>query len=245
MKMRHSAIGALAVAAAAACVQADTVDLQFVGTGAYRTVKATIGANSFNVKAGQLRHSFSNGTGVAASLSGILTTFCTDLTESVTSSGATYTVAPIANLPQTSGWPAMGATRAQGVYNLYAAASGAQYAANNDYAAAFQIALWEVVYDYNGSLASLSLTGGNFKAKDTDGSALTSAIATNVSALFSAMVGSPVSQTGLMGLTSDGAQDQIVQVTVVPLPQTACLGLLGLGAAVYGRRNLRGSRFRR
>lgn len=239
-QVKIHAISAVVVAVAAAAVQADTVNLQFVGVGASRSIKAYIGASTFNVSAGQLRHTFSGGTGVAAGLTGTKTTFCTDLTEYVTGSGATYTVAPIANLPQTSGWPAMGAARAQAVYNLYAAAGGAQYGVSNDYAAAFQIALWEVVYDFSGTLASLNLTSGNFRAGDTDGSSLSAAIAAQVTTLFNAIVGPNASQTGLMGLTRAGAQDQIVQTDVVPIPAGAFIGMAGLGLAAFVRSRGRG-----
>src|SRR5205085_1292098 len=136
----------------------------FEGMGASKGVRVTIGSSTFNTSAGQMMHTFSNGNGVTTPLNGqTRATFCTDLTESASSAGSTYTVTSIANLPQTAGWPAMGATRAQGVYNLFAAASGNQFlgSATDTYAAAFQIALWEVVYDYSGSAGSLSLTGGN------------------------------------------------------------------------------------
>jgi len=228
---------ALAVAAAASFAQADTVNLQFTGTGSGRTIKATLGTSTFNCFAGQLKHTFSSGTGVAAGLTGSKVTFCSDLSEYVSSSGSTYTVTPIANLPVSSGWPAMGAVRAQAVYDLYAAANAQQTAtgANSDYAAAFQIALWEVVYDYTGSAGSLNLGSGNLKIKDSDGSTLTSAIANHVTQLFS-MLGANTVQDGLMGLAKDGKQDQIYQFQVVPLPAALPLGLAGLGLVAWNRR---------
>jgi hypothetical protein len=226
------------VVSMAGVASADTVKLQYEGMGYARSVRVTIGSSTFNTSAGQMMHKFTNGNGVATQLNGqTKVTFCTDLTEGATSNGAIYTVAPIANLPQTSGWPAMGSTRAQGVYNLYATAAGLQNGTSNDWAAAFQIALWEVVYDYSGTSASLSLTAGNFKAKDTDGTSLTSSIATKVATLFAGVVGSSVTQTGLMGLTNNGCQDQIVQVdTIVPLPGAASMGLAALGAGFMVRR---------
>lgn len=225
------------VAGMAGVASADTVRLEYEGMGYSRSVKVTIGSSTFNTSAGQMMHKFTNGNGVAAALNGqTKITFCTDLTEGATSSGSIYTVAPIANLPQTSGWPAMGSTRAQAVYNLYATAAGQQNGTSSDWAAAFQIALWEVIYDYSGTSASLTLTGGNFKAKDTDGTSLTSSIATKVSTLFAGITGSSAVQTGLMGLTNSGCQDQIVQVDVVPLPGAAAMGLAALGAGFVIRR---------
>jgi hypothetical protein len=235
--MQSKAIAALAALAVAAAANADTVKLKYVGSGEGRSVRTVIGGNGMNVFAGQLNHQFSQGTGVAAGLTGTLITFCTDLTEYVSSGGSTYTVAPISSLPQTNGWPAMGAVRAQGVYNIYAAAAGQQYGSSDDFAAAFQVALWELVYDFDGTAGSLNLAAGNLKVTKTDGSNLSSGVMTNVNALFAAAFGAPVVQAGLMGLTNDGCQDQIVQV--VPLPAAAWIGLAGLAVAFRaGRRRL-------
>lgn len=235
-------LSALVLAAVSSGAHADTVTLKYINAGAGRNIKATLGASTFNCFAGQLNHAFSNGTGVAAGLTGTKVTFCSDLSEYATTAGATYQVTPIPNLPVSGGWPAMGAVRSQAVYDLYAAAAGQQTVsgADNNFAAAFQIALWEIIYDYDGSSSSLTLTGGNLKIKDTDGTSLTSSIATHVTQLFS-MLGSNVTQVGLMGLTNDGKQDQILQFQVIPLPAALPMGLAGLGLAAWVR-NRRKSR---
>lgn len=213
--------------------------MKFIGTDEGRSVKVTIGSDTFNCFAGQLLHAFSLGNGVAAQLNGqTRVTYCTDLTQTVTSAGDVYTVAPIASLPSTTGWPAMGSAKAQVVYNLYAAAAGQQntLTANDDFAAAFQIALWEIIYDYNpANVGVYSLTGGNFKVKNADGTALSSAVATKVGQLFG-MLGSNAPQAGLLGLTNDCSQDQIIDVNVVPLPSAALAGLLGLGLVRVARK---------
>jgi len=232
-------LAAVAVAVAGSVAQADTVVMKFVGTDEGRTVKVTIGSDTFNCFAGQLLHQFSMGNGVATQLNGqTRVTYCTDLTQFVTSAGDVYTVAPIASLPATTGWPAMGAAKAQAVYNLYAAAGGQQnmLTANDDYAAAFQIALWEIIYDYNpANVGVYSLTGGNFKVKNSDGTSLSSAVATKVGQLFG-MLGTNVPQVGLLGLTNDCSQDQIIDVNVIPLPPAALAGLLGLGMVRLARK---------
>src|SRR4051794_29013697 len=94
---------AIAIAAAATATNADTVRLQFTGTGSGQSVRPSLNGNAFNCFAGQLNHTFSLGTGVAAGLTGSKVTFCTDLTQNVSSGGSIYTVAPISTLPQSAG----------------------------------------------------------------------------------------------------------------------------------------------
>src|SRR5258708_7164714 len=114
------------LAGAATTAAADTVQLRFDGVGAGRNVPVSIGSSSFNCFAGQLVHNFSGGTGAAAGLTGNITTFCSDLTQEVTSTGATYTLTGIQNLPQTVGFAAMGNSKKQAIYDMYAAAGGQQ-----------------------------------------------------------------------------------------------------------------------
>ena len=139
-------IAAIAVAAAGGTVYADTVDVQFLRTGAGRTIKFDLNGSRHNVFAGQLEHRFSNGTGIGADLNGDHLTYCTDLLEYVSGSTSTFDIVDPQNAPATP----MGPTRADALRDLYAHASGSQLArgADRDYAAAFQLAVWEVVYDF-------------------------------------------------------------------------------------------------
>jgi hypothetical protein len=234
---RRSVLAALAAVAGGTAAHADTVKLTYQDNGAGRNVRVTLNSDTFNCFSGQLIHQFSNGTGVAAGLTGNKVTFCTDLNQSVTSSGATYNVVPISTMPEPGS--GMGNTRAQAVYNLYAGAAGSQSdgGASNTLASAFQIALWEIVYDYNGTAGSLNLTSGNVKFKETDGSALLASTVTQVNALLSA-ISTNVPQTGLLGLANDFKQDQILPITVIPIPAALPLGLAGLGLAAAVRRRM-------
>ncbi len=230
--MMCSVIGAvLAVAGAASVANADTIDLKFVAAGYGKNVKVDIGSQSFNCFAGGLIHRGSNGTGALTGLDGNYTTFCSDLTQEASFSGTQYTLAPIANLPLTVGYPAMGATKAQKVYDLYAGANGRQFSSDGNWGAAFQIALWEIIYD--GSSSPTALTTGNVKFRNTDGSALSADITSKISELFN-LLGTNSSQSGLLGLSSPCAQDQILQV--VPLPPAAWAGLATLGGVFVARR---------
>lgn len=200
----------------------------------------TIASNSVNVFAGQLHHSLSGGTGVAAGMNGIFTTFCADATQYVTSIELPYSVTGIGALPVAAGYSPMStvAGKVQGVYNLYAAAGGAQIGsgANADLAAAFQIALWEIVYDFNGTLASLNTNAGVMQVRQTSGLALSGAILSYLNTFFDAIANNQAAQSGLMGLASAGGQDQIV---MVPLPAPVLLGAAGLGLVAVARRRYR------
>ncbi|MEC9372910.1 MAG: hypothetical protein VYC34_03665, partial [Planctomycetota bacterium] len=213
---------ALSIAGLAA---ADTVDMKFVSTGEGRNVKITIGGSSQNVFAGQLVHEFSNGTGAAASLLGQIITFCTDLHEHVTSTKKTYDLVSVADVPNPTG---MGLDRAGAVDDLYAFAAGSQFGGNDDLAAAFQIAVWEIANDFDASVgrSSLDVTSGNFKARKTDGSALSSSIQGLLADLFDS-VGDPgdlgVRTTSVWALRNDGAQDQLVEMIVIPTPMAGGL----------------------
>lgn len=228
------------IALAAGAVNADTVKLKFSDTGSGRDVRMSIGNDSFNCFAGQLVHTFSNGNGAAAGLTGNMITFCSDLTQEVSSLlPSTYTVTGVQNLPVSSGFGAMGDTKKQAIYDMYAAAGGQQMGSDADMAAAFQIAIWEVIYDYNGNASSLNLASGQLKAKSTNGNALSSAITSRAGQLFSA-IGMNVAQTGLMGLSSQYYQDQILQtLQLVPVPTAALAGLTGLGGLMVMRRRMR------
>jgi hypothetical protein len=231
--MRSVILATIALAGAASVASADTVNLKFLGCGYGQNVRITFEGNTFDAFAGGLIHNFSNPTGSLKGFDANYTTFCCDLAQEVSSSGTTYTLSPLSSLPNGDFQPDMGSSRSQEIYNLYAAANGRQYSPDGNWGAAFQIALWEIIYD--GTDPNMGdLTSGNVRFKSTDGSALSSAISSKVSELFTLLSGPNVSQTGLLGLSSYTAQDQILQV--VPLPPAAWAGLATLGGAFVVRR---------
>ncbi len=229
--LRALAIGALAMSASAAAAQ--NVDMRFLDTGAGKGVKIWSDGYDGNVFAGQLIHEIDAGD---SDLTGIYTTYCIDVHDFVTSRFKTYQVSNLADAPDAH---TMGEDTAQALRDLYAYADGAQLAADasNTFAAAFQIAVWEIVEDYDASvgIASLDITSGSFKASKTNGRRLRGSFTNYLSDLFGS-IGSGARNPGLIALTSDRYQDQIIQTTI-PAPTTlAAFSLLGAGAMRRRRR---------
>lgn len=214
---------------------AETIDVRFLGTGEGRSVRVQVGSSAFNVFAGQLRHELSNGTGYGAWLNGETVTYCTDLTQHVTSTRQTYDLVTVADIPDSS---PMGVAKSNAIHDLYvqAGATPLLSGANRDLTSAFQLAIWEIVTDYNPGvgLSSLNLSTGGFRATRTDGSALWSAVTSQVNTLFAAVGNvNPNSGPSLVGLRSECAQDQ---VTLIPAPGAVALGGLGMLCMTARRR---------
>lgn len=229
-------VAAAVVAAAAGAASADTINVKYLGTGKGTNVKIVGPGVNQNVFAGQLNHQLSGGTGLGAILNGTYATYCSDITQFVTSTTKTYTVVPIEQVPNVS---PMGLSRADALRNLYTFGAGVQLtpAATNDFAAAFQIAVWEVVTDFNPNvgISSLSISGGNFKAYNTSGGNLSSGIMTQLNNLFSGIFNLPegAAPVEIAGISHATAQDQIV---VVPTPGALALAGLGGGLLIKRRR---------
>jgi MYXO-CTERM domain-containing protein len=109
-------------------------------------------------------------------------------------------------------------------------AGGSQYGANADLAAAFQIAVWEVANDYDGTAASLSIAAGNLQ-----GPSLSAAIVGNLTTLFAAAANTSGLGSQLVGLGNASFQDQIIDPTAA-IPTPGAVVMLGLAGLVGMRR---------
>jgi MYXO-CTERM domain-containing protein len=225
--MRHIAASAIAIAAIASTASAELVTVFCPGVGAGRNVSVTHKGAVRNVFAGQILLNLSNSA--SGTLNGSWRSFCTELDQYIYVNGAaqSYEALPLKDVP-IPGAP-MGVLRAEAIGRMYAFANGAQYGTDADYAAAFQIAVWEVANDYTGDLASLSLAAGQLQ-----GPSLAAAITGHIATLLGAASNVGATVTPLLGLGNASFQDQIVDPTS-PIPTPGAIAMLGLAALVGSR----------
>ena len=100
------------------------------------------------------------------------------------------------------------------------------------FATAFQVTIWEIVNDFDGSVSSIDTNAGDLRITLPNGFELTGAIQAQVDSFkigLAANLGT-TNFDGLIGFANDGAQDQLY----VPAP--GALALLGLGSLTATRR---------
>lgn len=228
MKTMLAAVVALCGATA---VQAESVNLMLTSTGNGRIVRATIGSTNFTVFAGRLNHA------VNGNLANQMVTFRTDILQGCSAASSSFTRTQLAQLSGNGGATNVGYAKAQAIADIVAAAAGRQLTLGHDYATAFQVAVWEIVYDFNGNVPgrNLNIAGGTFKAASQDGSALSASIMEKVSFLLGS-IGTNASGQYIRSYRSVGFADQF---SVVPIPTSAYLGLAGLGLAAVIRRHMK------
>lgn len=206
---------------------ADTIDLTLtnLNEGGYATFSSNSGGSWQNNWAGTFGMVGTNSTNITALPNGAYDVFCLELLSTIYfNTKYTYTVTGLTQVP--NGTPGHITTAgAEAIQDMWNFANGKQFK-SNDYAEAFQLALWEITFDN----VNDSLTGGVFRAKS-----LSTGVNNIVAELFGAIKidGTPVT---LAGLSHKDSQDLLVnphQNTKVVEPNGVALlglGLLGLGA---------------
>lgn len=221
------------IVAAATCssaLAANTVEMRQIGIGLGREVKVLHGAGSFNTFAGEIVHEFRNGVGLGEQFNGrTMSTYCAEITEGVSPAFITYEVTDdVGTIPV----PAMGAARGGAINDMFAMLISTQSEGgfDNDWAAAFQIAVWDVTYDYDAGVGrdSLDVATGDMKTQSTSGASLDAGLLSKIDVYFDA-IGVASSEFNVLGFHNESSQDQIV-----PTPGAIALGSLGL--LLVGRR---------
>lgn len=237
-------VGGLVLGVASPALAADTMTLDFIGTGKGKNTRISYNGSKQVVFAGQLEWEVDADTSGTYSEGDQIRTFCIDILQNA--GDGTFTLGDVADAPIPGG--GMGAVKAAMVEHLYAnyfwLVNDGTATKNN--AAAFQVAVWEIVNE-DISVNSLSIADGAGKfyidsnvtegGWDAGDAARTTAEGW-LAAVWAAHVTTSLDQFNGMfnALLSGGGQDQII-ANIVPVPAPVMLGGAGLlGLAVLRRR---------
>ena len=198
-----------------------TADVSATRNGTTRSINdTTVGVFNFVV-------TNDGGTGLGPTIR----SFCADFFQDV-SVGNPYTFTPVAfsALPDVNG----NATKISKVTELYDRYYDVATTPQN--AAAFQLALWEILYDPT----TTNLSSGNFRASDNPGAI--SLAQGWLNTIGNPGIPDPARKYNLTGLLSATGQDQIVP-SGEPIPAPAGVVLLAIGAVgLVVRRRLAGKK---
>jgi MYXO-CTERM domain-containing protein len=215
-----------AIGAGVSFASAATVDVACTGVSNYQMINTLLAGNPGNEYTGQIDLALTNSVGGPAN--GAYKGFCTEITQNIQIGGSaqTYQVVSVASLPMPGG--GMGAGKADAIARMWFAAGGQQYVADSDFAAAFQLTIWEIYNDFDGTAGSLNLSADTFQVTQP----LNAGTSAAVSFLFAAAanLGGPQA-TNLVGLGSESYQDLIIEV-----PAPGAVALVGLAGMVASRR---------
>ncbi len=246
MKTRFATIAlaaCLTTGGLASLASADTVNMAFTGVGAGSNVRVNFfGSGNVDVFAGQIAHTITSGTGQAASLVGQRLTYCGDFEQHVSGSSSVFSVvAPVALHVRGE---VLGDGRGDAIRQIFNAQGSSAIASNAsaEFATAFQLAVWEILYDYNPSVgvASINLTGGNIAFRRTNNQALSSNVVSAFNNIIASIGSGGLSNT-VFALESGTRQDQFIYgPSIIPTPGTGALALLGAMVTIPRRR--RGSK---
>jgi len=237
--MRHQIALSLVVAACAPAARADLVDMYLTGTGRGVDVRITMGSRHADTFAGQLLHQADSATGEGGVLLGVNAYYCTDLFEYAATTPTTFTITGLDEVPDSA--PMSGAT-ARAVESLFAFADGRKFesGASSAFAGAFQLALWEVISDYDPGhgRSSLDVSEGWFTATGRKHKPLAPDVRAHLGELLDAADAGESFAGSILALRSDGYQDQLYAIPEDPsIPAPASAAALGCGLLLRpGRR---------
>ena len=214
--MTRTLLALAAIASLTSMASADFITANFDSASPSETVDILNNGSPSSISTGQYNWTRTGGDALAPV--GGFATFCIEVTQQIAFGGNySYDVIPLAGgpLPATFETP-MGAAKAGLIAGLWNAHYGS-LVTSTDFAA-FQVAVWEIVYD-----ATLDVASDSFQVTSNAPVALLAQ-----SWLNTITPADPVA-AGLFALSSNDFQDQLV-------PAPATLALLGLGAFAGRRR---------
>lgn len=227
MKIKTLAIALAAVAVSAASTFAGTVVAKFNSVTPSLNVNYVSPAGNAGTSAGVFNWNRTGGTHAGTPVIGSsFSSFCIELTQNI-GTGTTYTMnvvplasAPVPGLPPVGG---MGQSKAQDLRRLWASYFHLA-ALSNTNAAAFQVAVWEIVYEtaaqYDVNTANTGTRGAFYITNQSAVRTLANSWLSNLGQ----------AEANLAALSHPTFQDQLV---LIPTPPAllAGLGLLGVGVA--------------
>ena len=242
MSPRPAALRLVAVAAlmsVATTASAETVTLDFTKTTGSATVPVTYTIGSTTTSTSITPGPYywqQTGSPMNSNFGSTVATFCVELNQGFPSASADFTVSALASVA--------GTAKAGAVEKLYANNYSSAWAnpsfTGSSTSTAFQLALWELVYDG----PSGALGTGNFKYTGS----LSSGVGLAAKNMLAALAGTSSSAFGnafggaqVVWLSNGNKQDQItiinpkVPETPVPAPPSVVLAGLALGTGVFGR----------
>ncbi|MFG0329775.1 MAG: PEP-CTERM sorting domain-containing protein [Phycisphaerales bacterium] len=213
--------GALAVVAGlGAPAAADTIEVTFNSVSPNQSVRYSIDAgNSFDsTLGGTFNWTRTNGTYTGGGAVGDFSSFCIELTEFVSPTGSyTYDIVEVEDAPS-SFFGGMGSVRAGKLARLFGQFHQETWTANE--AAAFQVAVWEITHDDDGSVYTGTFQVSGSEAYIADAQSLIDNIDPNGD------------RATILAMVGDDQQDHVF---LVPAP--GALALFGMGGALMlGRR---------
>jgi PEP-CTERM motif len=171
--------------------------------------------------------------GASASPESLLKFFCIELNQNAVAGPATYALQTFGNDTLRKLFDLYYPNESAGDFWNGAATNFGQFATGTQ-ATAFQLAVWEIMFEDSGALG---LSGGSFKA-NAGTNAGASALATTMLAGVSAYVGTAYQDWTLYGLYNGRKQDYVAATHThhVPEPATLALVALALGGMGFARR---------
>ncbi|MDY3556424.1 Cys-Gln thioester bond-forming surface protein [Gemmata sp. JC717] len=222
-------LAVLGLMAAAPRASAETINLTLNDSGTSVTYKPN-GGSSTTVNGGPFH--WTQSTPLNTNYATAVTTYCIDLDQTVSKGGTyTYTVQTDLKLAPTIGTAAKAAVITE-LFDRYYNTSLTSAAS----AAAFQLALWELVYD---GATSKSLSAGRIQGSNSLASSM-------LGSLGGAYSTHDLAGYHLVALVSGTKQDQIMVVkdstpppSAVPAPPGVVLAGIGFGSLLLGRLRFR------